>query len=716
MQEKIDKMKSLMLFSSGKMHRWPKLGGLRALYSLNVLILLLISGLLNPNDRILLESSVENSTMIESNLACPGGDGDPCLATRWTKGDGWEEVGGCVTCSGAGIIGCASAAATQSNIGPNTIYCPSTFELPDLSLCFNPDASLQPPDNEISLTPPQEGQSILWFNFDVRANAASSQFQVIGGPDDIGWALFYSNNPTESNLNGPNNDLSGDCNDLTFDQCGSNFTGWANTAFFVPAFPQETNYYLMVWDQDPTNNYDFSINFKARYGCGGGDNNALQCVLDAAVETATCAENGLTYTLDIVITGVNGEYYAYDPNSNNVNGLSSPFCLKNIGDGGPIEGTLTLTYDAGVDYNVQIFEANDPAAPAVVTPDGACPDPINSGDCKLTVSGDAPTCCTPSATCLDINSSEIGCLPLPGPLSQAEVFNYVPCPGLPDPAFAFVETSRDEDCTDGDGFEVQRDYFLFFDDPVNGTIGVYDVGIDELILMCDETAQLTPAAVIFSCPDMIPSISCAAADAFALTDAPVATYSNGEMGTCEISGTATAISFVGDYTSCDGGTITVTYEYVVCGETLTDDCVVPVEAASAPTFSCPDMIPSISCAAADAFALTDAPVATYSNGEMGTCEISGTATAISFVGDYTSCDGGTITVTYEYVVCGETLTDDCVVPVEAASAPTFSCPDMIPSISCAAADAFALTDAPVATYSNGEMGTCEISGTATAIS
>ncbi len=239
---------------------------------------------------------------------------------------------------------------------------------------------------------------------------------------------------------------------------------------------------------------------------------------------------------------------------------------------------------------------------------------------------------------------------------------------------------------------------------------------DDVVETCPGVLVINPIAPTFSCPLDIPAISCTAADAFTLADAPAATYSNGEGGNCEISGDATAVSMVRDYTACGGGTITVTYEYDYCGETLSDECVVPVEAASAPTFSCPLDIPAISCTAADAFTLADAPAATYSNGEGGNCEISGDATAVSMVRDYTACGGGTITVTYEYDYCGETLSDECVVPVEAASAPTFSCPLDIPAISCTAADAFTLADAPAATYSNGEGGNCEISGDATAVS
>ncbi|MFK7775648.1 MAG: hypothetical protein AB8F94_26130, partial [Saprospiraceae bacterium] len=272
------------------------------------------------NNNIINEYSDSINNLNGISEACPGGDGHPCLATRWTKGDGWEDINGCGGCSTNGVIACASAAATQSNIGPNTTYCSSSFTLPSLSNCTNPD-NQQP----ISLTGPSDGQPILWFNFDVRALAATSEFQIIGGPDNIGWALFYSNSPTEHDLN---NGLSGDCNDLSYDQCGSNFTGWADAAFEVPSFPDATNYYLMVWDQDPTNDYDFSINFKARFGCGDGQ----FCTLEqSGTEVVECNTDG-TYSVTVNFNGINGEYEGVDNTNTPGVVIGTNVCLTNIGD------------------------------------------------------------------------------------------------------------------------------------------------------------------------------------------------------------------------------------------------------------------------------------------------------------------------------------------------------------------------------------------------
>ena len=209
-----------------------------------------------------------SSTCTIDVSGCAHGTGGPCLATRWTKGDAWSDIGGTDGTIDEGVIACANAAATQSNISPNTTYCSSTFTLPTLNNCINPDNGMP-----VSLSLPVEGQPVLWFNFDVRALAGSSEFQVIGGPDNIGWALFYSNDPTNSNTGGPNGDLSGDCSDISYDQCGTNFTGWSDTPFSTPNLGDETNYYLMVWDQDGG---DFSINFKARNGCGAAVNPSLE--------------------------------------------------------------------------------------------------------------------------------------------------------------------------------------------------------------------------------------------------------------------------------------------------------------------------------------------------------------------------------------------------------------------------------------------------------
>ena len=240
-------------------------------------------------------------------------------------------------------------------------------------------------DCQFTITRPTEGQDILWFNFDVRANAGSSEFQIIGGPDNIAWALFYSNSPTA----GLNSGLSGDCDDLTFADCGINFTGWADTPFVVPDFSEPTNYYVMVWDQESTNNYDFSINFKARYGCGNSD--IVACNLETGTVSTVCNNNN-TYTLTIPISGSNAQYSASDSNALSI---SSDVCLGNL-ESGNITGSFTLTYPIGVDYDVDI---------STVIPSSIsnCAEPFNPDDCTINVTGTPDDCCinpiNPSPSC-----------------------------------------------------------------------------------------------------------------------------------------------------------------------------------------------------------------------------------------------------------------------------------------------------------------------------
>ncbi|WP_435413681.1 proprotein convertase P-domain-containing protein, partial [Psychroserpens mesophilus] len=317
------------------------------------------------------------------SFKCPGTIGDPCVAHRWDKGDSWS--GGSVISGGnGGIIACASAAATESNIMPNTQYCSSSFELPALADCIDPSTG-----NTVVINRPIEGQQILWFNFDVRANAGSSEFQIIGGPDNIAWALFYSNNPTS----GLNSGISGDCSDLTFADCGINFTGWADTPFVVPSFSEPTNYYVMVWDQESTNNYDFSINFKARYGCGNGD--VVGCNLETGTVSTQCNSNN-TYTLTIPFNGANAQYTATDLNALSI---SNDICLGNL-DSGSLSGSFTLTYPIGTSYNVDISTV----IPSTI---GSCAEPFNPADCVANISGIQDDCCinpiNPSPSCNALN-------------------------------------------------------------------------------------------------------------------------------------------------------------------------------------------------------------------------------------------------------------------------------------------------------------------------
>ena len=203
----------------------------------------------------------------------PNCGGGPCDADRWTKGAAWaaacpNNAGLIDDSNGAdgGIVECGNAASTQSNIGPNSCYDPNVFTAVIGGTCTDPNTGLP-----TVLTPPLVDQQVLWFNFDVRAYAGGYDFQVIGGNEDIAWILYYSNTP-QNCIGGFNPGISGNCNSLSYYTCGTSFGGWASQAFATPIFDKTTNVYLLVWDQGfskgDVNSDNFSVIFKARYGCG----------------------------------------------------------------------------------------------------------------------------------------------------------------------------------------------------------------------------------------------------------------------------------------------------------------------------------------------------------------------------------------------------------------------------------------------------------------
>ena len=220
---------------------------------------------------------------------CGGG---PCNATRCTRGSAWN-ANGTVNDSpqaNGGIIRCGNSAETQSNIKPNTCYDPSVFNGTPGS-CINPDNG-QP----VTLTGPVAGQPVTWFNFDVRAFSSNFDFQMVSN-DNIGWVLYRS---VTSTMPPPNGSLSGSCNMLVYNSCGTDFTDWAPTPFQNLNFPFASNFYLVVWDMDytPSNpsSGDFNFNFKARYSCG-----EQLCAYNVGEKSVQC--NGDTYTVTIPVSG-----------------------------------------------------------------------------------------------------------------------------------------------------------------------------------------------------------------------------------------------------------------------------------------------------------------------------------------------------------------------------------------------------------------------------
>ncbi|MBN8677591.1 MAG: hypothetical protein J0M29_05155 [Chitinophagales bacterium] len=195
---------------------------------------------------------------------------------------------------------------------------------------------------------------MLWFNFDVRAFAGGYDFQVIGGAEDIAWILYYSDVP-QNCVGGFNAGLSGDCSQLTYYTCGTNFTGWAAQSFNTPIFDKTTNLYLLVWDQGfskgdvPSDN--FSINFKARFGCG---ENCAMYTNGAPV--LTCNPDG-SYKVLINVVGTSTTVNVTAPGSTSIVTVPNPLTFTDLDPGPPANvnaGTVTVTYPAGVDYNITL--------------------------------------------------------------------------------------------------------------------------------------------------------------------------------------------------------------------------------------------------------------------------------------------------------------------------------------------------------------------------
>ncbi|WMI67530.1 BspA family leucine-rich repeat surface protein [Mangrovimonas sp. YM274] len=329
----------------------------------------------------------------------------PCEgAFRWEDGAAWNGDGTIddspsQSFQPKGIVKCGSAAETQSGIVPllGSVYDSAEFEIDvEGDACIDPSSGLQ-----VSASNPTDGQPIIWLNFDVRPEAGSFQIQINDNSGDtIAWALYLSEvheTGTHQGDNGQN--LSGDCGDLKKVACGVESSSTWNTIPINGAdFLLASNFYLAVWDQDADGDVEIN-NFKARFGCGDAD--FLTCSLFNGVPEEICNDDG-TFTINVPIEGINGEYVGYDANSNNENGLSNFVCLTNSGDTNITSGVISLTYDVGTSYAIEIFETNSSSPPTSIDVSESCshPDPYpgdpnngNSDSCVVIIRDDAPDCC-----------------------------------------------------------------------------------------------------------------------------------------------------------------------------------------------------------------------------------------------------------------------------------------------------------------------------------
>ncbi len=206
-----------------------------------------------------------------------------------------------------------------------------------------------------------------------------------------------------------------------------------------------------------------------------------------------------------------------------------------------------------------------------------------------------------------------------------------------------------------------------------------------------------PAAVAAFAPTSDISIACGSAPP-APSDL---SYTNGETGACEISGSVTS-TVNGSYTEC-GGIYTETWTFTDnCGRTIDASRTITVEPAAVAAFA-PTSDINIACGSAPP-APSDL---SYTNGASGACEISGSITG-SINGSHTEC-GGIYTETWTYTDdCGRTIDASRTITVEPAAVATFA-PTSDISIACGSAPP-APSDL---SYTNGETGACEISGSVT---
>ncbi|MDQ3101700.1 MAG: hypothetical protein M3R08_09970, partial [Bacteroidota bacterium] len=321
-------------------------------------------------------------------------------AERWQGGGHWNTNGTINDLPNApmanGIIRCASSAETQSQVVPNGSSCTwnvvaaeaSGIQVPFGEVCFDPSDG--PDGSLIALTPPTDGQPIIWLNFDVRAYVSSFSFQINDNSGDVlGWALYESTVTTSSvSWNAASGDsLSGDCSALQLVDfgdgdlrrwCGSESSSTWSTPGAEDSFNAlvPTNFFLLIWDQSADG--DLSVNnFKARFGCS----DPTICFLEVEDAIIDCDVTAGTYTVTVPIIGNNGQYVGTDPNATPT--TSAAVCLTNLGSTGVVTGNIVMTYPIGIAYDIDIA----PVVPAT----GGCATPDNAVQCTANVSGIAPS-------------------------------------------------------------------------------------------------------------------------------------------------------------------------------------------------------------------------------------------------------------------------------------------------------------------------------------
>lgn len=199
-----------------------------------------------------------------------------------------------------------------------------------------------------------------------------------------------------------------------------------------------------------------------------------------------------------------------------------------------------------------------------------------------------------------------------------------------------------------------------------------------------------PADMIVSCANM-PTMPPADLD-----------YTNNESGNCEISGSVAA-TVSGTADEC-GGTISYTWEYTdTCSRTIMHTQNITVDPAPQANFIDP---PSDTIMECDALPLPSPPDLDYTNGETGSCEISGVISP-TVTGNPDEC-GGTVTYVWEFTdACGRPISHIQTITINPAPEAAFSNLPADTTVNC---DYLPLPAPPDLMYDNGASGLCAISG------
>ena len=181
-------------------------------------------------------------------------------------------------------------------------------------------------------------------------------------------------------------------------------------------------------------------------------------------------------------------------------------------------------------------------------------------------------------------------------------------------------------------------------------------------------------------------------------------YTNGATGACEISGSANPV-ISGSYDEC-GGSLVYTWTYMDACHLIEHTQTIDVNPAPMAAFTSMPADITVNCDAVP----TSSDVLLYMNNESGTCEISGSVMAVQ-TGSYNAC-GGVLLNTWEFTDdCGRTISYAQEITVLPASEASFS--QLPADMTVACSDVPVLI--PSISYTNGESGTCEISGAVQAV-